>query len=144
MSMVQQMSGPVLLDTLLGAGLARRDLARVADASISTVARWRQGREPVPLQPYARLMQLHDLLLLVGDHLTIDPIVWLEHSEPHLGGRSPLDVLAAGRPELVLALLLDPAFTQPTQPLTSHATTGRSDNPAAGIAPVPQSGTLPS
>jgi len=87
--------------------LTRDDLARVLNANVRTVERWRTG------QAYPQLEARHRLAALVGlrNHLhetfaTPEALrEWLQTSNRYLGWLSPIDALRAGRIDRVQAAL---------------------------------------
>lgn len=88
-------------------GLTYADVARAIKADESTIHRWRAGdSEPSPIF-LDRLDALGELLSelrrTVKDKATAR--YWLDRAVPALGGRTPREVLLAGRLERLTALL---------------------------------------
>lgn len=87
--------------------LTSDDLARVLNANVRTVERWRAG------QTYPQLEARHRLAALVGLRNHLQEIFatpeavreWLQTPSRYLGWLSPLDALRAGRVDWVRAAL---------------------------------------
>lgn len=100
--------GAVLLGRAGEAGLAWRDVARIVGVTVPAVQKWRKGEGisgPKRLT-LARLVALMDVLEANFIH---EPASWLEMPIRDGVGLSRLDLLAAGRFDLVLLLIADDA-----------------------------------
>lgn len=69
--------------------------ARVLDADRAQVSRWGAGTEPVSAEMGRRIVDLHDVLTrILRVYSRSAASLWLNGSEPLLGGARPIDVLA--------------------------------------------------
>ena len=69
--------------------------ARVLDADRAQVSRWGAGAEPVSAEMGRRIVDLHDVLTrILRVYSRSAASLWLNGSEPLLGGARPIDVLA--------------------------------------------------
>ncbi|MDR3202313.1 MAG: hypothetical protein LBT54_04175 [Bifidobacteriaceae bacterium] len=94
----------VLLKDLSALGLAWRDVARILRVSVPAIQKWRRG-ENVTASNRSNLSRLSALMLLAETYLVSEPASWLEI--PVMDGTpiTGLDLLAAGRFDLVLELM---------------------------------------
>ena len=91
-----------LLNRLSGLGFAWRDVARMVGVSVPAVQKWRRG-ESASGENRFRLAQLVAICDMVAeDHLVIDVAGWLEVPISSAAPLTPLDLLTAGRDDLVL------------------------------------------
>lgn len=104
--LVAKRSGLGLLGALADAGLAWRDIARLAQVSVPAVQKWRRG-DGITGPNRSRLAKLVALLDVLDAHFITDPASWLEMPVKDGVGVSRLDLLAAGRFDLVLELVSD-------------------------------------
>lgn len=96
-----------LLTEIADSGLAWRDAARIIGVSVPAIQKWRRGERATGqnLQRLARVVALLELLR-DGHHLT-DVVSWLEMPVRRGVALSHLDLIAAGREDLVLNLVRD-------------------------------------
>jgi uncharacterized protein (DUF2384 family) len=67
----------------------------VLDADRAQVSRWVAGAEPVSAEMGRRIVDLHDVLTrILRVYSRNAASLWLNGSEPLLGGARPIDVLA--------------------------------------------------
>lgn len=99
----QRRSGAELLSSISSAGLSWRDLARVCRVSVPAVQKWRRN-EGMTAESRETLARLASLIALLSKHLIEEPVPWLEAKVLANVGLARLDLLAAGRFDLVLAL----------------------------------------
>ncbi len=76
---------------------SQAEVARLLGVSRSRVSRWLRNEDPDP----ANQRMVHSIEYVVGRLLTIyerdTALKWLRGTNAHLGGRRPVDLLAAGR-----------------------------------------------
>ena len=83
-----------LLERLVEA-LGSNATARVLDADRAQVSRWRAAAEPISAEMGRRIVDLHDVLSrILRVYSRNAASLWLNGSEPLLGGARPIDVLA--------------------------------------------------
>lgn len=88
-------------------GLNQLSTARAVGVTPTAVRKWRRGEQARP-EYQDRLAQLTALLGLLRDTGKDYPAAWLEVPVSSESTLTPLDLFAAGRPELVLSLASDP------------------------------------
>lgn len=95
-----------LLDEIADQGIAWRDVAKIIGVSVPAIQKWRRGQGLTGENRW-RVAQVAALLQVLCDFQISAPASWLE--VPLMGEYSPsaLDMLAAGRYELVLELADD-------------------------------------
>jgi hypothetical protein len=70
-------------------------LARLLDTDPSIVSSWSSGQQRMNREMERRVIDIHDVLMRAFQVLDPDTAMrWLVGSEPFLGGRRPIDVLA--------------------------------------------------
>ena len=90
-------------------------LARATGAHPRTVERWRAGAVPRRRQFTGRLAALRGVLDLLGPNLSRSAqSAWLNASSAYLGGRRPVDLLAAGEIDAVRSAAISYAGGEPT------------------------------
>lgn len=99
-------SGVELLRELSGAGTAWRDVARLMAVSVPAVQKWRRG-EGITGANRLKLARLVALLDVLGDKMVSEPVSWLEMPVKEGVAASRMDLLVAGRYDLVLELATD-------------------------------------
>jgi uncharacterized protein (DUF2384 family) len=83
-----------LLERVVDA-LGTNATARLLDADRAQVSRWGSGTEPVSAEMGRRIVDLHDVLTrILRVYSRSAASLWLNGSEPLLGGARPIDVLA--------------------------------------------------
>jgi uncharacterized protein (DUF2384 family) len=83
-----------LLERIVEA-LGTNATARVLDADRAQVSRWGAGTEPVSAEMGRRIVDVHDVLTrILRVYSRSAASLWLNGSEPLLGGARPIDVLA--------------------------------------------------
>jgi len=89
-----------LLAALRDAGFAWRDVARIVGVSVPAVQKWRRGEgiDPANHTVLARLVALLDIL---REDVILDPVSWLETDVRPGVHLSKMELLAAGRFDLV-------------------------------------------
>jgi uncharacterized protein (DUF2384 family) len=97
---------PSIRTELLTRTLGATKLARLLGVAKSQPTRWRKGHEAPSGDSARRLVDL-DIVVARAQLLFTDEVVaiWLESSNQHLGGRSPIDVLRWRGPSEVLDAL---------------------------------------
>lgn len=98
--------GRTLLAELGDAGLAWRDVARLAGVSVPAVQKWRRG-EGITGANRLKLAGIVALLTYLRDTMIHEPVSWLEIPIRPGVAVTPLDLLAARRYDLVLELASD-------------------------------------
>jgi len=95
-----------LLTGLREAGFSWRDVARIVGVSVPAVQKWRRGEglEPANHTALARLVALVGIMR--GDYID-DPVSWLETDVRRGVHLSKVELLVAGRFDLVLELASD-------------------------------------
>ncbi len=88
-------------------GISRESLARLLDVSAKSIERWEgRGTLPVGLALRQRLAQLHEVAALAQAVFEADGArAFVRTPLPALAGRTPLQAIAAGEGERVLAVL---------------------------------------
>lgn len=99
-------SALTLLATLREAGFSWRDVARIVGVSVPAVQKWRRGEGLDPAN-HSALARLSALLGKMRDDLIDDPVSWLETDVRPGVHLSKVDLLTAGRFDLVLELVSD-------------------------------------
>jgi hypothetical protein len=91
-------------------GLTYEEIATSIRADNATLCRWREGASPSPVH-YDRLVCLADLVASAVAHVGGEHVdTWLTSRLAVFGGRSPKDMILAGRAETVLGVLLSREF----------------------------------
>jgi len=96
-------SGLVLLEMISASGLSWRDIARIGQVSVASVQKWRRG-DGMTGANRANMARLAAILQQLPNHMIGEPSAWLEAKVLPNVGVTPLDLLAEGRFDLVLAL----------------------------------------
>ena len=90
-------------------------LARATGAHPRTVERWRAGTVPRRRQFTGRLAELRGVLELLGPGLSRGAqTAWLNAKSGYLGGRRPIDLLAAGHVDQVRGAAIAYTGGEPT------------------------------
>ena len=96
----------MMLDRLNEVFLSDGEVARALDVDPAQVSRWRRGQEPSDVA-WDRLVDLFAVVSkLEGFYPTSRIRKWLEGPNAHLGDRSPLFLLRAGRADEVIATII--------------------------------------
>lgn len=83
------------------------DLARVSDTNPRSVARWKAGAATPRRDAEERLLELRAVVDLARRVMRDDAArFWMRSPNPDLGYEKPLDLIAAGRYQRVVDLLL--------------------------------------
>jgi len=98
--------GRSLLTELGEAGMAWRDVARLAGVSVPAVQKWRRG-EGITGANRLKLAGIVALLNFLRENMIDEPVSWLEIPVRTGVGVCALDLLVAGRYDLVLELSSD-------------------------------------
>ncbi len=98
--------GQYLLDQLGEQGMAWRDVARMVGVSVAAVQKWRRG-EGITGANRLKLAGIVALLAYLRDNMISEPVSWLEVPIRQGVSVSALDLLIAGRYDLVLELAND-------------------------------------
>lgn len=98
--------GRTLLVELGDAGLAWRDVARLVGVSVPAVQKWRRG-EGITGANRLKLARIVALLTYLSDNMIDEPASWLEIPVRPGVAVSKMDLLIAGRYDLVLELASD-------------------------------------
>lgn len=105
-SLASQRNGQELLALLSDYGLAWRDVARLVKVSVPAVQKWRRG-EGITGGNRLRLAGVVALLECLEDKMINEPASWLEVPVLRDVAVTGMDMLAAGRHDLVLELAAD-------------------------------------
>lgn len=86
--------------------LSMDEVARAVQAEPSTLYRWNKGQTPTAIY-LSRLERLDELAREIQNTMRPEVIPdWMQRSIPAFDGRTPRDMILAGRAETVLGLLL--------------------------------------
>ncbi len=87
-------------------GLKGTDIANIADVSEATVSRWSKGTASPHPRTQLVLSDLHYVVNRLRDYYSRDEIrVWLFARHPQLDGERAIDLINAGKSEIVLDIL---------------------------------------
>lgn len=85
-----------IVEALRPFGVSQRDVAAATNVSDRAVRAWRTGG--IHAEPYDRLQDLREIVLILADSLTPRGVgQWLHARTRLLAGARPIDLLAAGR-----------------------------------------------
>lgn len=90
-----------LLTDLADLGFAWRDIARLVGVSVPAVSKWRRGEKIIPANRF-KIAKVRALVMMIEDRLISEPVSWLEMPLREGVSVTCLDLLAAGRFDLVL------------------------------------------
>ncbi|MDR7383597.1 hypothetical protein [Promicromonospora iranensis] len=97
----QKLAPRDLLDYLNDLGFSWRDIARLAGVSVPAVQKWRRG-SGVAATNHAALAKVVALTEILGDHSVMEIASWLEIPLKEGVSLSRMDMLIAGRYDLVM------------------------------------------
>lgn len=87
-------------------GLKGTDIANIADVSEATVSRWSKGTASPHPRTQLVLSDLHYIVNRLRDYYSREEIrVWLFARHPQLDGERAIDLINAGKSEVVLDIL---------------------------------------
>lgn len=93
-----------LVDDLRGGILTNAELAKITGVKVRQVQHWAAGTHRPQGEAKDRLLELHYILERLRDVYTAEGAdIWVHGRNRDLGGEKPIDLLAAGQFERVLA-----------------------------------------
>jgi len=98
--------GASLLAELGEKGMAWRDVARLVGVSVPAVQKWRRG-EGITGANRLKLAGISALLTCLEEQMITEPVSWLEIPVRDRVAVCPLDLMVAGRHDIVLELASD-------------------------------------
>lgn len=107
-----------MLEELSGRGFAWRDVARMMGVSVPALQKWRRG-EGMAADNRSKLARIVGLIEMLDDRFVNEPASWLEMQVETGVALTPLDLIAAGRDDLVLELATE-AETSPRESIYSE------------------------
>ncbi|MCC2319732.1 hypothetical protein [Cellulomonas xiejunii] len=92
-----------MLDELSEHGFAWRDVARMMGVTVPALQKWRRG-EGMAADNRAKLARIAGLIEMLESRFVSEPASWLEMQVEPGVALTPLDLIVAGRDDLVLEL----------------------------------------
>ena len=96
-----------ILDVLRDSGgLQGKDLANIVSVSPATVSRWSSGKASPDIRTQTVIAELRYVVDRLSEFYSADEIrLWLHTAHPMLNGQRAIDLINAGRPGEVLAVI---------------------------------------